>query len=184
LTRYREPLAPAGRENSLQVLARLAQRAAASDMVLGLEVVNRYESNFLNTAQQALALIGELGAENVVVHLDTYHMNIEEEGFLQPVLACGQKLGYVHVSESHRGYLGTGTVDFPAFFQALKQIDYRGPITFESFSRAQEIAGLSSSLAIWRSTWTDSLDLARQARAFIAAGLREAGFSENGSRER
>jgi D-psicose/D-tagatose/L-ribulose 3-epimerase len=171
LTHYQEPLAPAGRANSMRVLARLAERAAASDIRLGLEVVNHYESNFLNTASQALELIEEIGASNIVVHLDTYHMNIEEEDFVKPVLVCGQRLGYVHVGESHRGYLGTGTVDFPAFFQALKQADYQGPVTFESFSRAQQIAGLSSSLAIWRYTWTDSLDLAKRARAFIAAGL-------------
>ncbi|GER84526.1 epimerase [Thermogemmatispora aurantia] len=179
LTRYREPLAPAGRLNSMRVLARLAEQAAASGMQLGLEVVNRYESNFLNTAEQALSLIEEIGAPNLVVHLDTYHMNIEEENFVKPVVACGKRLGYVHVGESHRGYLGTGTVDFPAFFRALRQAGYQGPITFESFSRAQEIANLSGDLAIWRYTWTDRFDLARHARAFIAAGLEAADTPED-----
>jgi D-psicose/D-tagatose/L-ribulose 3-epimerase len=50
--------------------------------------------------------------------MDTYHMNIEESDLFSPVLAAGDRLGYVHIGESHRGYLGTGTVDFDAFFPA------------------------------------------------------------------
>ncbi len=63
------------------------------DVTLGLEVVNRYESNLLNTASQALGMLDEVNAPNVVGHLDTYHMNIEESNFVQPVLACGKRLG-------------------------------------------------------------------------------------------
>jgi D-psicose/D-tagatose/L-ribulose 3-epimerase len=171
LARYSGPPSVEGRTNCVQVLRRLAERAAASGITLGLEVVNRYESNLLNTAQQALALVSEVGADNLVVHLDTYHMNIEEADFTTPVLACGGRLGYVHVGESHRGYLGTGTVDFSAFFKALAAINYQGTVTFESFSAAVVAPGLSNTLAIWRNTWTDSEDLARHARVFIDAAL-------------
>ena len=81
----------------------LAQQAAVSGITLGLEVVNRYESNLINTAKQALEFIADAGADNLKVHLDTYHMNIEEADFTNPVLACGNQLGYVHVGENHRG---------------------------------------------------------------------------------
>jgi D-psicose/D-tagatose/L-ribulose 3-epimerase len=172
LARYTHPASAAGRANCVRVLRGLAEQAAASGITLGLEVVNRYENNMINTAQQALELLDEVGAENLVVHLDTYHMNIEEADFTTPVLACGKRLGYVHLGESHRGYLGTGTVDFPAFFRALSAIGYQGPLTFESFSSALLAPGLSQTLAIWRRTWADSLDLARHARAFIEVGLR------------
>jgi D-psicose/D-tagatose/L-ribulose 3-epimerase len=158
-----------GRANSIAVLRRLAEHAASVDVTLGLEVVNRYESNLINTAEQALLFIDEIGASNVKVHLDTYHMNIEEADFRQPVLACGDRLGYVHVGESHRGYMGTGTVDFPQLFGALAEIGYAGPITFESFSSAVVAPELSRTLAIWRNTWSDGLDLAHHARAFVAA---------------
>ena len=125
--------------------------------------------------------IADVGADNLKVHLDTYHMNIEEADFATPVLASGDRLGYVHVGESHRGYLGTGTVDFPAFLRALAAINYQGPVTFESFSSAVTTPGLSSTLAIWRNTWTDSLDLARHAREFIDAGLRGAQVAAAGA---
>jgi D-psicose/D-tagatose/L-ribulose 3-epimerase len=174
LARYTHPPSAEGRANCTRVLHGLAEQAAASGITLGLEVVNRYESNLLNTAKQALELIADVGADNLVVHLDTYHMNIEETDFTKPVLACGDRLGYVHVGESHRGYLGTGTVDFPAFFGALAAVNYQGSVTFESFSSAVVAPGLSTTLAIWRNTWTDSADLAQHAREFIDAGLRSA----------
>jgi D-psicose/D-tagatose/L-ribulose 3-epimerase len=174
LGKYAHPPSAQGRANSVHALRGLAQQAAASGITLGLEVVNRYESNLLNTAQQALGFIADVGADNLKVHLDTYHMNIEEADFTTPVLACGNQLGYVHVGENYRGYLGSGTVDFSAFFRALAAINYTGTVTFESFSSVVTAPGLSNTLAIWRNTWTDSMDLARHARAFIDAGLRGA----------
>jgi D-psicose/D-tagatose/L-ribulose 3-epimerase len=174
LGKYTEPASQQGRANSVRVIRGLAEQAAASNITLGLEVVNRYENNLINTAKQALDFITDVGADNLKVHLDTYHMNIEESDFTTPVLSSGNRLGYVHVGESHRGYLGTGTVNFPAFFGALAEINYQGPVTFESFSSTVTAPGLSSTLAIWRNTWTDSLDLARHAREFIDAGLRGA----------
>ena len=72
-------------------------------------------------------------------------------------------------------------VDFPAFFGALAAINYAGPVTFESFSSAVTTPGLSSTLAIWRNTWTDSLDLARHGREFIDAGLRGALVAPTGA---
>ncbi|GAA4059257.1 MULTISPECIES: sugar phosphate isomerase/epimerase family protein [Actinomadura] len=171
LGKYPGPATPQGRRNCVDGLARLAEKAAADGITLGLEVVNRYESNILNTAEQALELIDEVGADNVVVHLDTYHMNIEEPDFAAPVETCGARLGYVHIGESHRGYLGTGTVDFPQFFAALARSGYDGVITFESFSSAVVSPALSNDLAVWRNLWQDGADLARHAREFIASGL-------------
>ena len=181
LSKYMNPPSAQGRSNSVRVIRGLAQQAAASGITLGLEVVNRYESNLINTAKQALEFIADVGANNLKVHLDTYHMNIEEVDFTTPVLACGEQLGYVHVGENHRGYLGSGTVDFPAFFRALAAINYQGPVTFESFSSAVTAPGLSNTLGVWRNTWTDSLDLARHAREFIDAGLRGAQIAQMGA---
>lgn len=174
LGRYTQPPSMQGRANCIGVLRKLAERAATSGITLGLEVVNRYENNMLNTAQQALALIDEIGANNVKVHLDSYHMNIEEANFADPILECGERLGYVHVGESHRGYPGTGTVNFPAFFSALATLNYQGTITFESFSSAVVAPGLSTTLAIWRNLWSDSMDLAHSARKFIDTGMNRA----------
>jgi D-psicose/D-tagatose/L-ribulose 3-epimerase len=143
-------------------------------VVLGLEVCNRYETNVVNTAKDALALADEIGEENVMVHLDTYHMNIEEDDLVRPLREVGNRLGYVHVGENHRGLLGSGHIDFTAFFHTLADIGFRGPITFESFSSAVVAPGLSHDLAIWRDLWTDGGDIARHARSFVAAQLEAA----------
>jgi D-psicose/D-tagatose/L-ribulose 3-epimerase len=169
--KYLEPPRELGRQNAVEQLKRVAQRAADAGVTLGIEPVNRYESNFVNTAEQALELVDEIGAANVVVHLDTYHMNIEETDLAAPVRLCGDRLGYVHVGESHRGYLGTGTVDFPAFFAALEEVRYAGPITFESFSSAVVSEEFASALAVWRDLWHDGRDLAAAARRFIEGHL-------------
>ena len=161
-----------GREQCAQVLQRVADHAAGSGVKLGLELCNRYETNLLNTASQALAMLDQIDRPNAYVHLDTYHMNIEETDMVTPVLACGDRLGYVHIGESHRGYLGSGRVDFASFFRALVQVGYQGPITFESFSSAIIAPALSNAICIWRDLWTDSDDLAGHARQFIGAHVR------------
>ena len=171
MTKYSGPTTERARANSVAVIKELAQEAQGSGTSIGLEFVNRYESNLLNTAQQTLDYLDLVGEDNVVVHADVYHMNIEESDYRTPILACGDRLGYVHVGESHRGYLGTGTINFPEFFGALKEVGYAGPITFESFSSAVVDPLLSNTLAIWRNLWSDSDDLAAKAHAFISAGL-------------
>lgn len=175
LGKYGHPLDPRGREHVVAALGRIAELAADSGITLGLEVVNRYESNVVNTAEQGLALMNEVGAANLKLHLDTYHMNIEEDDLSRPVHRAGDRLGYVHIGENHRGYLGSGHLDFTAFFHALADIDYTGPITFESFSSAVVAPGLSNDLAIWRNLWDDGADLAVHAREFMLNQLHAAG---------
>lgn len=170
LTKYPGPISARSRAHVVDAVASLAERAQAASVQVSLEVVNRYESNVVNTAAQMLELLDETGTD-ITVHLDTYHMNIEEDGLVTPVQQCGDRLGYVHIGESHRGYLGTGTIDFGAFFGALTESGYAGPITFESFSSAVVHPELSNQLAVWRNLWSDSDDLARQARSFIAEQL-------------
>ncbi|GAA2845961.1 sugar phosphate isomerase/epimerase [Streptosporangium fragile] len=171
LGKYGRPLTETGRRNVVSVLRRLAQEAARRGMTLGLEICNRYETNVVNTAHDALVLADDIGEDNVLIHLDTYHMNIEEDDLVRPVHEVGDRLGYVHIGENHRGYLGSGHLDFTSFFHALGDIGYRGPITFESFSSAVVMEGLSNDLAIWRNLWSDGEDLARHARAFIGNQL-------------
>jgi D-psicose/D-tagatose/L-ribulose 3-epimerase len=155
------------RRNSIDAIRRLAEKAAPLGITLGLEFVNRYESNLLNTTAQTLDFIAEVGLPNVVVHADSYHMNIEENDFRSPIVAGGSKIGYVHIGENHRGYLGSGHIDFAQLFGALAEIGYEGVITFESFSSAVVDEDLSTILRIWRNVWSDGMDLAIQARGFI-----------------
>jgi D-psicose/D-tagatose/L-ribulose 3-epimerase len=147
LGKYSAPLSAAGRRNVITVLQGLAKEAETRGMTLGLEICNRYETNVINTAHDALRLADDIGADNVTIHLDTYHMNIEEDDLVRPVYEVGDRLGYVHIGENHRGYLGSGHLDLQGFFHALADSHYTGPITFKSLSSAVVSATLSNDLA-------------------------------------
>jgi len=167
MRKYMAPATALNRQHSIEAISRLATRAAELGVQVGVEVVNRYESNVLNTSRQALSYVEDAAVENLVIHLDTYHMNIEEPDMFTPVLDAGSRLGYVHIGESHRGYLGSGTVDFDSFFRALATIGYDGPVVFESFSSAVVHPDLSNMLGIWRNLWEDGDDLGRHANSYI-----------------
>ena len=94
-------------------------------------------------------------------------MNIEESNLATPVIEVGDRLGYVHIGENHRDYLGAAAIDFPVFSHAPNKIGYTGPITFESFSSAVVSPTLSNDLAVWRNLWSEGDDLARRARSSI-----------------
>ena len=167
LGKYPGPASKESRANSVSAMQRLGDYAADKGITVSLEVVNRYETNIMNTGLEGLAFLDQVNRSNVLLHLDTYHMNIEEDGMEKSVLAAGDRLGFVHIGESHRGYLGTGNVDFDTFFAALKKINYQGPITFESFSSAVVDKALSNALCVWRNLWSDSDDLASTALKFM-----------------
>ncbi|MDQ1586123.1 MAG: D-psicose/D-tagatose/L-ribulose 3-epimerase [Actinomycetota bacterium] len=170
LRKYPHPASELSRQNSVAAMAWLAEQCSAAGVKLSLEVVNRYETNIANTAEEMLDFIDQTGAD-IGVHLDSYHMNIEENGLVEPVQQTGSRLGYVHIGESHRGYLGTGNVDFDSLFGAIRDSDYDGPVTFESFSSAVVHPSLSNTLAVWRNLWEDGRDLATHAHAFMAERL-------------
>ena len=179
MVKYTRPATTASRDNSIAVLRRVAESAQASGITIGVEYVNRYESNLLNTAAQTVEFIRDLGARNVVLHLDTFHANSEELSLPAAVRDAGPLLGYIHASESHRGLLGTGVLDFPALFAALAASDYAGPVTFESFSSAVLPQATSSTIGLWRESWTDPVVAAARANAFLRAGLSTAASSHS-----
>ena len=171
LQKYPGPASRENRANSVAAMQRLSDYAADKGINVNFEVVNRYETNIMNTGIEGLAFLDEVNRPNTFIHLDTYHMNIEEDGMEKSVIAAGDKLGFVHIGESHRGYLGSGNVDFDTFFAAPKKINYQGPITFESFSSAVVDPALSNALCVWRNLWSDSDDLASTALSFMKARI-------------
>ncbi len=173
LAKYPTPISDRSRAHVVESMAWLAERASGSGLRVNLEVVNRYETNVVNTTAEMLGLIEQTGVD-LGVHLDSYHVNIEENGFAAPVHEASEagRLRYVHVGESHRGYLGTGTIDFDTFFATLREVEYNGPVVFESFSSAVVHPTLSNQLAVWRNLWDDGEDLARHAYAFMTKHLR------------
>jgi D-psicose/D-tagatose/L-ribulose 3-epimerase len=171
LGRHEAVVSERGYANAVSAMQELADNAAREGVTLGLEVVNRYESNVLNTTEQGLRFLSDIGASNATLHLDTYHMNIEEQGMAEAIELAGDRLGYFHVGESNRGPLGSGTVDFGSTFAALDRIGYDGTITFESFSSAVVSPALTRALCIWRETWDDGMELAVSARTFVLEQL-------------
>jgi len=123
--------------------------ASTSDLVLAIEPVNRFESHFINIAEDAVSYCKAVGAPNLKVHLDSFHMIREEMSYKWAVETCGKEyLGYVHVCENNRGIPGTGQVPWQEFFTALKKVGYTGPLTIESFDPNFE--ELNRLCAIWR----------------------------------
>jgi sugar phosphate isomerase/epimerase len=120
-------------ERALFVAAvrRIAERAQELNLRLAIEVLNRYEAHLLNMAAEALDFVAEVGADNVGILLDAYHMNIEEP---DPVLAlrqAGEHLCLYHAADSNRQGIGRGHTDFSAQMSALAEIGYGGPIILE-----------------------------------------------------
>lgn len=105
--------------------------AGAKGVDIVLEVINRYENNFLNTVKESLAYIEPIKSDNLKLHLDTFHMNIEETNMADAIRACGKRLGYIHVADNTRLYPGTGSIDFPAVFAALEDVGYQGYVSVE-----------------------------------------------------
>jgi len=116
----------------IESLAAIAAQARTLGVELVYEVLNRYESHLVNTGEDALALLDEVGASNLRVLLDAYHMNIEEGRPADAVRAVGKRLGLFHVADSNRQGIGRGHTDFAALISALEAIDYRGPIIVEA----------------------------------------------------
>jgi D-psicose/D-tagatose/L-ribulose 3-epimerase len=173
-TKYARTPTDRGRKNSVAAIARTAEIARDAGVDLVLEVVNRFETNLLNTTAQGLAFIAETGSDHVRLHLDTFHMNIEEANPAAALRLAGDKIGYFHIGESNRGYLGDGTINFDLIFDALLDIDYQRDITFESFSSAVVDEGLTLACAIWRDTWTENRPLAEHAKQYIDLKMAEA----------
>ncbi len=132
--------------------ARVVQEAAAYaeslGMDYGLEAVNRYENHILNTAEQAGEMVERVGASNVFVHLDTYHMNIEEKGIANGILRAREHLKYIHLSASDRGTPGADTVAWDEVFAALAAIGFKGGMAMESFITVPP--QIASALSVWR----------------------------------
>lgn len=178
LKKYSTAASDAGRANSVAVIKELAQEAKKSGITILIEAVNRYETNLLNTGAQVLRYLDEVGEDNVLCHLDTFHMNIEEPDVVAVIEQCGDRLGYFHVNESHRGYLGTGSITYPPMFRALNRIGFDRTIAFEAFSSAVTSETLGGMAGIWRDLWDDSDDIAAHALRFMRREYEDAARTE------
>jgi D-psicose/D-tagatose/L-ribulose 3-epimerase len=152
-------------------LHRVAEEAQKNRMVLTLEVVNRYESNLVNTAADAVRLLKMIGVDNVKIHLDTFHMNIEEDSMMGALETALPYLGYFEIDQNHRGLLSRGTIDFSSPLQRLKAAGYDQLVGVEAFSSAISHPDIAAGVAGWRPLFFDGDEVAKEARSI---------FEENG----
>jgi D-psicose/D-tagatose/L-ribulose 3-epimerase len=145
----------------LQAAARRGQQVGVT---LCLEPLNRFETYFLNTLEDAARLVRDIDMPNARVHFDTFHANIEERHPADALRAVAGDLGHVHFSENDRSTPGDGHVDWLGTARALKEIGYNGWITIESFARPDP--GLAAA-AIWRDLAPSGDELARRGLRFI-----------------
>jgi D-psicose/D-tagatose/L-ribulose 3-epimerase len=146
-----------------RVIAEYAQ--STSNLILGIEPVNRFESHFINVTRDAVRFIHEVGVSNVKVHLDTFHMIREEENIRAAVLEAGPHLGYVHACENQRGIPGSGLMPWAEFFTALRDVNYDGCITIESFDADMPI--IAKLCCIWRKLADSPEQLATEGLKFL-----------------
>ena len=126
----------------------LGDTLASHGVTVAIEPLNRFETFFLNTAADAARLCSEIDHPNVGVLFDTFHANIEEKDIGAGYRTLGKHLRHVHACENDRGIPGSGHVEWPSVFQALRDLSYDGWLTIESFGFALPM--ISAAAAIWR----------------------------------
>jgi len=150
-------------ERAARGLKDAARYAQDLGVTVGVEPVNRYETFLINTCDQAFRLKEMIGEPNVALHLDAYHMNIEEDDFYAPTKKAAPHLCHYHLSESHRGTPGTGLVDWDGIYRALAEAGYQGSVGLESFVEVSP--AMAGATCIWRR-------LAESSDQLLADGLR------------
>ena len=113
-----------------------------------LEPLNRFETDFINTCDQGLKMIKDVGSPALKLHLDTFHMNIEEKNQADAIRKAGKHLGHFHACGSDRGTPGNDHIDWKPIAAALKAIGYKGDVVIESFTT--DVKVIARAAAIWR----------------------------------
>jgi D-psicose/D-tagatose/L-ribulose 3-epimerase len=129
-------------------LGEMAKYAGEKGVTLAIEPLNRFETYFINIAADVVKLVKDVNHPNLRVHLDTFHMNIEEKSIYKAIKNTGEYLAHVHTCENDRGTPGSGNVDWDGTFKALHEIKYDGWLVIESFVPA--IEAIAKAAAIWR----------------------------------
>jgi D-psicose/D-tagatose/L-ribulose 3-epimerase len=157
------------RERDLELLAgqlrELADYAADRGVVLCVEPINRFETSFINTAGQLMDLLDRVDHPACKATLDTFHMNIEEKSLGDAIRAVGHRLGHLHSCENDRGAPGSGHVPWDEVAEAVRDVNYDGPVVIESFS--DRIEAIAAAAAIWRPLAPSPDALAQDGLAFL-----------------
>jgi D-psicose/D-tagatose/L-ribulose 3-epimerase len=129
-------------------LRQLARYAKDRGRVVALEPINRFETDFINTCEQGLNMIADVGDPGLKLHLDTFHMNIEEKDSAAAIRAAGANLAHFHACGSDRGTPGGDEIDWTGIARALRAVQFRGDVVIESFT--SEVKAIARAASIWR----------------------------------
>jgi D-psicose/D-tagatose/L-ribulose 3-epimerase len=146
-------------------LVPLVDYAGERGVKLGIEPLNRFETSFLNTAEQTMDIVDRLDSPAAGVLLDTFHMNIEEKDQAAAIRLVGDKLVHFHACGSDRGTPGADHIAWDAIAAALRDTGYRGPLIIESFTPANQT--IARAAAIWRPLAESQEALAEEGLAFL-----------------
>jgi sugar phosphate isomerase/epimerase len=108
-----------------------AEAATEAGVSLLVEAINRYETDYLTTVEEALGFLHDIGSPTLKLLVDTFHMNIEEADIAASVRKAGSTIGHVHLADSNRQAPGHGHLDLPSVLQALGDVHYQGYLSLE-----------------------------------------------------
>ncbi|MGO8699165.1 MAG: sugar phosphate isomerase/epimerase family protein [Limisphaerales bacterium] len=129
-------------------LKALCQYADDRGRKITMEPLNRFETDFINTCDQALEMIADVNSPALLVQLDTFHMNIEEKNQAAAIRKAGKKLGHFHACGSDRGTPGNDHIDWKGIAAALREVGYNKDVVIESFTK--DVKVIARAAAIWR----------------------------------
>lgn len=136
------------RARAVKNLKELSKTAEKYDVTLGMEVLNRYEGYILNTCDEAIDFVDEIGSSHVKIMLDTFHMNIEEDNIAAAIRKAGSRLGHLHLGEQNRMVPGKGSLPWGEIGQALRDIQYEGAAVMEPF--VMKGGTIGKEIKVWR----------------------------------
>ncbi len=129
----------------LKVICQYAEKRGRQ---ICLEPLNRFETDFINTCDQALKMQKAVGSPVLKLHLDTFHMNIEEKDQAAAIRKAGKLLGHFHACGCDRGTPGNDSIAWKSIAAALKAVRYHGDVVIESFTT--DVKVIARAAAIWR----------------------------------
>lgn len=150
-------------------LKKLAAYAKQKGVKLAIEPLNRYETDFINTAEQGLKMIADVNSDALLLHLDSFHMNIEEKDPYKAIVSAGDKLGHFHACGSDRGTPGGDHINWDKISAALSQVGYDKQIVIESFTT--DVKVIAKAASIWRKLEPSQEDIAIKGLKFLKHNL-------------
>lgn len=159
------------RNYGIEALKEVANYCEEKNISLCMELLNRYESSYLNTIEEGVEMIEKIGSTHVLLHVDTFHANIEEKDLYGSIEKNVKHIGHVHFADNHRGTPGTGLIDFKRIVEVLEKSNYKNCIVVECFVIPNTEAG--NDVSVWKKIETSPKKMAEDSYKYISGLLKE-----------